>query len=61
MGRVFKIVIKVHTLKGTASQTEKKSFIPWDSFINMIYRTGSKKGRKKSLNLALVVSNFGQV
>jgi len=24
MGRVFKIVIKVHTLKGTASQTEKK-------------------------------------
>jgi hypothetical protein len=61
MGRVFKIVIKVHKLKGTASQTEK-IFIPWDSVINMIYRTGSKKWRKKkTLNLALVVSNFGQV
>jgi hypothetical protein len=47
MRQVFKFVIKVYTLKGTALKKEK-SFILWDSVINMIYRIEDKREKNIS-------------
>jgi hypothetical protein len=46
-GAVLKIVIKVHMLKRIRI-ANGKSFISWDSVINMIYRARSKKRENDS-------------
>jgi hypothetical protein len=61
MGRIFKIVFKVHTLKGTASQTEKKFNPLGFRYKHDLSKRELKLRGETTLNVALVVSNFGQV